>query len=319
MIHLEDAGSDARFMQRESINRFQLREVLCVPMAGRHEEPLGVIFLDAVGDVASKTRVFQRDDLEFAVALGQLAAVAIEDTRYRDALLKSERLAAMGQTTAAISHHIKNILQGLVFGSDMVRFALAEDDRGMLSKGWALVERNQAKIHDLVLDLLQFSKPREPEKCAADLNSIVSEIVELYQAKAVDAGVALVFTRCDIMPVLELDPEGVHKALMNLVGNAIDAVEDTPHPRVEVRFDLHEDEVCIVVQDNGPGVPVEAQRDIFKPFISSKGARGTGLGLPIALKIAEEHGGSLTLNSQPGAGATFTFRLPRHPPDKTKS
>src|SRR5262245_65023582 len=94
------------------------------------------------------------EHLSLAIAIAHQAALAVEETRYHQAMVQGERLAAVGQTITALSHHIKNIMQGVVFGSDMVRTALSDKDDTLLTKGWRLVEKNQAKIHDLVMDML---------------------------------------------------------------------------------------------------------------------------------------------------------------------
>lgn len=109
----------SRFQHGESIARFRLREVICVPMTGRHDT-LGVLFLVTQSNgVPGQTVKFTEEHLSLAIALAHQAALAIEDTRYRQAMLQNERLAGIGQTIAAISHHVKNIMQGVMFGSDM--------------------------------------------------------------------------------------------------------------------------------------------------------------------------------------------------------
>src|SRR6202007_1203329 len=105
----------------------------------------------------------------------------IETTRYYQAMVQAERLAAVGQTIAALSHHIKNILQGLRSGGDIVKMGLKDKDETLLVRGWSIVEKNQAKIYDLVLDMLSYSKDREPALEMVDLNQIVREVIELVQ------------------------------------------------------------------------------------------------------------------------------------------
>src|SRR5439155_3676948 len=128
------------------------------PMKGRHET-LGVLYLDTYstpGDIVTRGTVskFNEDHLALAIALAHQAALAVEETRYHQALVQAERLAAMGQTIAALSHHIKNILQGLRSGSEILKMGLEEKSDEMLHKGWRIVEKNQGKIFDLVMDML---------------------------------------------------------------------------------------------------------------------------------------------------------------------
>ena len=112
------------------------------------------------------------------------------------------------------------------------------------------------------------------------------------------------------------DPDGVHKALLNVVSNALDAVEDREDPYVGVQTLLEPNGqwARIVVLDHGPGIPPEKVGDIFKPFVSTKGARGTGLGLPVSRKIFREHGGDVVVESKVGKGSKFILRLPMKSP-----
>jgi signal transduction histidine kinase len=114
------------------------------------------------------------------------------------------------------------------------------------------------------------------------------------------------------MPPVPCDPEGIHRAVLNIVTNALDAVEDRPSPKVAVQVLLEPDGAWarVIVLDNGPGIPPEALDDIFKPFVSTKGSRGTGLGLPVSRKILREHGGDITVRSVPDRGSKFVVRIP---------
>ena len=97
-------------------------------------------------------------------------------------MVQAERLAAIGQTIAALSHHIKNILQGLRSGSEILKMGLKDKDDELLQQGWKIIEKNQGKIYDLVMDMLSYSKEREPAIESTDLNSVVREVVELMAA-----------------------------------------------------------------------------------------------------------------------------------------
>ena len=157
----------------------------------------------------------------------------MEESRYHQALVNAERLAAIGQTIAAMSHHIKNIMQGVRFGADMVRTALKDDDRDLLGKGWKLVERNQGRIDQLILDMLVFSKEREPAVEPTDLNKLCEDVLELVRGRAKDRGIALEWRAGHrASSAVPCDPEGIHRAVLNIVTNALDAVEDRPNAKV---------------------------------------------------------------------------------------
>jgi signal transduction histidine kinase len=316
-VLVSDASQDERFNTGQSIVRFGIREVICVPMKGRHET-LGVLYLDTrttAREVALRktgSAKFTEDHLLLAVAVGHQAALAVEETRYHHALLQAERLAAIGQTIAALSHHIKNILQGLRSGSEILKMGLAEKNDILLQQGWKNIEKNQEKIYNLVMDMLSYSKEREPAIEETNLNELVHEVVELMAGRAKELGARLEVSLDESLPAVQADPEGLHRALLNIVGNALDAVEDRPNPKVTVgtRRDPEAGWVRVIILDNGTGILPDKLADIFKPFVSTKGSKGTGLGLAVSKKILREHGGDILVQSQVGAGSKFILRLP---------
>ncbi len=317
-ILVSDALRDERFQAVQSIVRSGIREVICVPMKGRHQT-LGVLYLDTTTPanelVASRQLgKFTGDHLSLAIAIAHQAALAVEETRYHQAMMNAERLAAIGQTVAALSHHIKNILHGLQFGGEMVEKGLQEKDEGLLLQGWKLVSRNQGRIQELVKDMLSYSKEREPNIEPTDLNALVQDVVELMQSRAREAGVELLTHLDDTLPIVPVDPEGIHRALLNIVTNAIDAVEGSEAAKVVVSTSQEASWARLQVKDNGPGIPADKLNDLFRPFVSTKGSRGTGLGLAVSRKILREHGGDIVVRSEPGEGSLFTLRLPLRSP-----
>lgn len=318
-ILVTDAGKDKRFSTGKSIKRFNIHEVICVPMKGRHETH-GVLFLDTLTsgkEIAARKREdvpgkFTEDQLALASAIAHQAALAVEETRFHHALVNAERLAAIGTTIAALSHHIKNIMQGVVFGSDMVRTGLAEKDDNILLKGWKLVEKNQGKIHELVMDMLSFSKEREPAIEMIDLNKVVEDVLELVRGRTDEMKAKLEIRLSSALTEVPADPDGVHRALLNIVSNALDALEgqDDRYLGVQTLLEASGLWARIVVVDHGPGIEPERLNDIFRPFVSSKGSRGTGLGLPVSRKIFREHGGDIMVESKLGKGSKFILRLP---------
>ncbi len=316
-VLVSDVYTDDRFRAAQSLHRHNIREAICVPMKGRREV-VGVLFLDTQSSLKQQlTRgldagKFTDDHLHFASAIAHQAAIAVEESRYHEALVNAERLAAVGQTIAALSHHIKNIMQGVRFGADMVRTALKEDDRDLLGKGWKLVERNQNRIDDLILDMLNYSKEREPAVEPTDLNKLCEDVLDVVRGRANDRGVALDWRPGQGVSAVPCDPEGIHRAVLNLVSNGIDALEDREDAKLAVQAILEPpgNWAKIIVLDNGPGIPADKLEDIFKPFVSTKGSRGTGLGLPVSRKVVREHGGDILVQSVIDKGSKFTVRLP---------
>jgi len=163
-----------------------------------------------------------------------------------------------------------------------------------------------------VMDMLTFSKDREPEFVPSNMNELVREVIELIQTRATEAGVELSLHAQEELPELMFDPELLHRAVLNVVTNAIDACEQSQPGRVSVAVEYLSAKslLRIVVEDNGPGIGEADIPRIFAVFESSKGARGTGLGLPVSQKILREHGGDIVVTSQLGVGSRFCLELP---------
>ncbi|MBX6312671.1 MAG: FHA domain-containing protein [Isosphaeraceae bacterium] len=316
-----DAPADKRFSPSQSIVDFAIREAICVPIQGRHTT-LGVLYADVragsdfqaptSGGQARLRSRFTQEHLTLMIAIGHQAGLAIENTQFYQAKLQAERLAAVGQTIATLSHHIKNILQGLRGGSYLIDMGLNQKDEAIVRRGWTIVEKNQAKIYNLVMDMLSFSKEREPALEPADLNATVADVIELMQSRAQELGVELAWRPSGDLPQVLIDPEGIHRAVLNIVTNAIDASEDVSNGRVVVTTSWDEATATarITVADNGVGIPEEDLKSIFQVFASTKGTRGTGLGLPVSQKIVREHGGRILVKSQVGKGSQFLIELP---------
>lgn len=324
-----DAPADSRFGPAQSIVDFGIREAICVPIQGRHTT-LGVLYADiragtdfelsSAGKPVPKSK-FTQEHLTLMAAIGHQAGLAIENTTFYQAKLQAERLAAVGQTIATLSHHIKNILQGIRGGSYLVDMGLNQKDEEVVRKGWTIVEKNQAKIYNMVLDMLSFSKDREPALEPADLNAVVAEVIELMQARADELGVALNWEPALWMPAVAIDVEGIHRAVLNIVTNAIDAAEGAESARVDVTtsWDAESETARVEVSDNGVGIAEEELASIFQIFASTKGSRGTGLGLPVSRKIVQEHGGKIVATSTVGQGSRFVVELPQKRADGKSS
>ena len=396
-----DATQDDRWNTAASVLKVGIREVLCVPLQGRYGI-VGAIYLDTYSppDIVTgpdrRTHRFGDDDLKLMITIAYHTALAIEDTRYYRGMLQAERLAAIGQTVAGISHHIKNILQGIRGGSYLIEMGLGEHDQQLVSRGWKIVDRNQRRISSLVMDMLTLSKERTPERMPCDLNRLLGEMVEHMQPQAQKADVLLVWAPDPEMPEMRFDPEGIHHAILNVVTNAIDAAAETPetswqpgtnteytggeskfpspegrggdsppseewrrsslggsyalnrdcqpprpdghpseggefhHPvgyaatppeegnvlaprgQVEIQtlWDAPTASASIIIQDTGPGIPPDQVSRVFTLFESTKGNRGTGLGLPVCKKIITEHGGTIRVEQRVPHGCRFIITLP---------
>jgi len=227
----------------------------------------------------------------------------------------SERLAAIGQTVAGLAHGIKNILHGLKGGRYLVDVGIAKKNNEKLSKGWDMVKRAIERTSDLVMDLLSYSKERQPqyEPCAP--NAIAAEVCDLVRERAEQEHTELV---CEFDPAIGqvlMDPHTLHTVLLNLLSNAMDAClfdqESGKRWQVAVRTAAETDGMNrFEVSDNGTGMSDEVKEKLFTSFYSTKGQRGTGLGMLVTHKLVEEHGGRIEVETAFGQGTTVRVWLP---------
>jgi PAS domain S-box-containing protein len=238
-----------------------------------------------------------------------------EIKRLERELVNSERLAAIGQTVAGMAHCIKNILHGFKGGSYLLNIGIDRDNPDKLKAGWGMIQRNITRTSDLVLDLLSYSKQREPEMEVCHPGDIVREVQEILSETAAEHEIALDVSVADDMPAVLLDPRSVRRSLMNLVSNGIDACifddDISKHHRVCLSTAVEGDEtIRFAISDNGHGMDEEVRKKLFASFFSTKGAKGTGLGLLVTRKLIQEHNGTIEVQSEVGVGTTFTIRFP---------
>ena len=303
-----NAMTDDRFTEassEDSVHRLGLRSVICVPIIA-HEEVVGICHLDS----SMMRHTYTQEQLRLAIAIGRLTGMAIENLRLQQSRMRNERLAATGETVAYLSHHIRNILQGLQSGAEVIELGLKNNALNKVAGGWEIVRRNLDRTIHLTMNMLTFSRKREPKIEMVQLNRLIEEIVELVQRRA-DAERVVLLTELADLPAIPLDAEGMHQAVHNIMLNAIDAApSDTGRVTVHTHYDSAAGVVLVGISDNGPGIPPGQIDLIFDAFHSSKGHAGTGLGLAAARKVVDELNGVIKVESSPGQGTTFQIRLP---------
>jgi two-component system, NtrC family, sensor kinase len=289
----------------DSIHRFGLRSIICVPVVA-HGEVHGVLHLDC----SMSYHTYTHEQLRLVIAIGRLVGMAIENFRLTESRMKTERLAAAGEAVAYLSHYIRNVLQGMQSGAEVLELGLKRENLDTLRSGWHLMRRNLDRIYLLAMNMLTFSKDRQPRIEAAHLNKIIEDVISLAQGRADEKGVMLLPELEDI-PAVPMDPDGVHQVAHNIILNAIEAVdESTGRVNIRTHYDNTSGQVILFISDNGPGIAPEDQQRIFDAFHSSKGQGGTGLGLAAARKIVDELEGRIEIDSTPNEGTTFRVILP---------
>jgi len=229
-------------------------------------------------------------------------------------VLEAERLAAVGQTVAGLSHGIKNILMGLEGGMYVVNSGIRRNDNTLVKQGWTMLQSNIEKVSDFVKEFLSFAKGTVPKVEWIDPVAIANEVVELYKDKITQSGVVFIPKIQKNIPQAPMDPQAIHTCICNLISNAIDAclMSDANPPKIVFILFEKNDSICYEVKDNGCGMDYEVKKKIFTSFFTTKGSgQGTGLGLLTTRKIVQEHGGKIFFQSSPGKGSVFRLEFPR--------
>jgi len=223
------------------------------------------------------------------------------------------QLTSIGLLVGSISHGIKGLLTGLDGGIYMVNSGFQKNKPERVKKGWEMVQRNVERIRSMVLDILYYAKDRELIVEDVDIVELVAEIREGLEKKASDLDIDLSIDIADGIGSIPADPQAVRAMLLNLLENSLDACRtDSSKEKHRIRLAARRAApwLMIEVEDNGIGMDRETREKAFSLFFSSKGLKGTGLGLFISNKIVDKHGGSIAVESEPGAGTRFQVRLP---------
>ena len=224
--------------------------------------------------------------------------------------LVGEHARSMETLSASIAHEIRNPITA---AKSLVQ-QMEEDPTAVENVEYARVALEELhRVERSVSHLLRFAREEEMGIGDVRMADVIDSALETFRDRLARAGIALVREQ-DGEGALRGDAEQLRRVIINLIGNAIDALEQsrTPSPRIELALgeDLAGGEVWVRVRDNGPGIDAEGLQKMFSPFYTSK-ANGTGLGLAISRKLIEAHHGTLAAHSQPGAGAEFLVTLPK--------
>jgi signal transduction histidine kinase len=229
---------------------------------------------------------------------------SVRDLRVAQAaLVRSERLSALGEMASVVGHELRNPLTAVVNALFLIRRGLGEPVSDKLEGHLSMAERETDKAATLAEELTAFVRPRVPQPADVDLGELVDEVLQATpppEGVDVSVDVGHVTIRADRMQMSEV--------LANLLTNAYHAVPDSGS--VHIGATATAAEATLVVEDDGPGIEAAVTDQVFEPFFTTK-THGTGLGLAIVRRLAEEHGGSVTVENKPSGGARMTVRLPQ--------
>ncbi|MBN2320086.1 MAG: HAMP domain-containing histidine kinase [Acidobacteria bacterium] len=295
----------------DDVIRFRVEPTVAYPLQS-HGRRLGLILAPAADRQAPKESSRTRMNPEIVQAARQHLAVALELSELQREQLQQERLAAIGQTVASLAHYLKNVLNGLKGGEYVIERALKNDNPEKIPKGLAALRSSIRHIERLTYDMLYYAGDRNLDLQPANPNEIMQEVLESLEEIAAGKRIDIKLKLEDRMIPIPLDRHALYRAILNLATNAIDAcLESDRGNTVTLKSSLKAGHVLLSVEDNGVGISPGALKRVTERFYTTKPSSGTGLGLTVTKKIAEQHGGVLEIESVLGHGSTFHIRLPR--------
>jgi len=244
---------------------------------------------------------------------GQVASVLVMFTDITQMRELQSQLTSIGLLVGSISHGIKGLLTGLDGGIYLVNSGLERDQPERVKKGWEMAQRNIGRIRSMVLDILYYTKDRQMEFEAIDAGALCAEIDEILERRSVDLGVRFISRVPAGIGTFVGDAKAVRSALVNVLENSLEACHsERSRSSHEVTFSVQRRGPWMEfeIEDDGIGMDQETREKVFSLFFSSKGIKGTGLGLFIANRIVDKHGGAIDVRSEPGEGTCFVIRLP---------
>jgi signal transduction histidine kinase len=227
------------------------------------------------------------------------------ETLHRTQMSRAEHLATLGELAAGLAHEIRNPLAGIagvieIIGRDLPSTSPA---RAVVKD----VRQEITQINRILTDLLETARPHPPQVCVSNLNTTVEHAVMLARQQVLSKPIKIELQKAPDLPEVEHDSDQIHQLLLNLLLNAVQSMEGAGAVRVEIGS--RDDYAAVIVADSGRGISPQHLPNIFRPFYTTKG-NGTGLGLSLARRIAEEHHGRIEVSSVVGKGSKFTVLLP---------
>ncbi len=295
-------------------------EVIMITGHGDMELAIGSLKNEATDFITKPINV---DALEIAVRKAREKIITREKLQeYTENLEKlihektelQSHLASLGLMIGSISHGIKGLLTGLDGGMYILSSGISKENQSQVKEGWEIVEVMVERIRKLVMDILFYAKERELNYERINILAFAEEVAREFEPQMKAQQIEFKKEFNSSAGEFEVDGTYVHSALINILENAIDACQvSQPQTASEITFGVrtHKNRVIFEISDNGVGMDAETLKKIFTPLFSSKGSKGTGLGLFISNTIIAKHGGTINVNSNPGQGTFFQIEIPR--------
>lgn len=303
-----NAMQNEQFPGDPNFHRFNIKTAVCAAVKTL-SSTLGAVYCDSRND-----RQWGDTKLEMLELLGLFIGLAVNNIQLFKKCEENKRLAASGQATLKMSHSVKNILQMVSGAAEVMDFGLRTNEIHRVKRSWDILKPNLERLRKFTMDMLDYSKERKLELGPCDFNRVIQGAIESLKSQLKQKKSKLNIRIDQQIPTIELDSERLHEMALNLILNAIDIVdENTGTVNVTTRYHTDEKLVELNVTDNGPGMTEEMKGKIFEPFESDKNKFGTGLGMPIAKQVIEQHKGRIEIDTELGKGSTFRVFLPAKP------
>jgi len=308
-IIIKDLETDPRVQYPKEAKEEGIKMMVDLPLLmGQNVVGILRIFFDHKRD-------FSEEEVDFAVAIAEQCALAIDKARliekqqiqYDNLAIQTDKLSSLGRMAAGIAHEINNPLAGiLLYSSNLVKKV---PEAGPLKKGLEVIIHETIRCRGIIQDLLEFSRQKEPVKVMADLNGVIQKALSIVSNEFRLNRISLEKRLSDSLPSVLIDVNQMEQVFINFFMNALEAIQGQGQVSVRSFQDKDNQGVVVEIEDSGMGIPQEHLERIFEPFFSTK-PKGTGLGLAVNYGIIQKHGGAIKVSSQPGRGTTIMIRLP---------
>ena len=230
-----------------------------------------------------------------------------------DQIQLAERLSSLGHLAAGVAHEIRNPLNAIGMGLQRLKREFLPQDESKKEEYVSfteLISKEIRRVNEIIEQFLTLSRPFQLELKLSSLEELLKNLITLFQEEASSQGITLQLEITSKLPLIKMDEERLTQAFINIMKNGIQAMEKGGILHIETRS--LKDHVNVVISDSGFGISPETMEKIFNYYFTTK-EKGVGLGLPIAHRIIEAHGGQLKVESRVGVGTKVTITLPTHP------
>jgi len=252
---------------------------------------------------------FISDDVNISLFFAMNSASVIDYARRENERLSKERSEIIKEYIGTAAHEMKNLILAESGSIDLIKAGLNEHNQELTLKGIELVEESNQRLYNYLRDMLSLTRKSELKYEKANLNEIVENIIDSRMLRIQELNIHLE-KEFEKLKENYFDIDGISRSFMNIFENALDAVKEIKERKIVVRTYEDMKYQYMTIKDNGPGIQPLKQDEIFELYYTTKGSKGTGIGLAVVKKIIEEHKGKVWVDSRVGNGAQFTIQIP---------